>query len=142
DVPGMIFIDGPNRGEYGEHFHMYVPARAIEEAAHQQLPGDIYSTLFEPAIATLWGYVALLASVYSFFNAPGHQERFLWASVRYWDELDAEGERYSSGPSSPKRLWDTSSMIKYCLGNAGGIPVERVREPLPPGGLRELVNQS
>jgi len=142
DVPGMIVIDGPSRALHGNHFHMYVAARAIEDAVPERLPWEVYETVFEPAIATLWGYVALLASVYLFFHPPGHQERFIRAAVRYWDELDAEGKRYSSGTSSPRRLWDTPNMIAYCIGNAGGISKERLCEPLPPGGLRELVNQS
>src|SRR5690606_11136550 len=141
-VPGMIFVDGPpTGGGLGEHFHMYVPARAIDDAIPHRLPLDAFVTLFEPAIATLWGFIALLGQSYPFLRPVEHKKRYLHALVRYWDELDAEGERYSTGASWPKRLWSLPTMLKHCLATLG-LPKERCLEPLPPGGIRELINQT
>ena len=61
--------------------------------------------------------------------------------LRWWDELAAEGPRYTIGGNEGAPLWQLPTSIKYCLLREG-MPEELARAPVPPGGMAELVAQT
>ena len=140
ELPGLLVLDGPNRLLGGEpHFHFFAPARLLFDAIDDRLPGDTYETLFESVAATRWGFLTLLGQWgQSFLWQPGHLEHFLHAALHWWDELDAEGRRYTSGSRSPRTLWELPTNIQFALARLD-VPDHRIDPPLPEGGLAELV---
>ena len=143
DLPGLLVLDGPGPlTGGGDHFHFFAPAHAIRNAIPPRLPKETFTTLFEPMIATRWGFLALLGQwSHSFFFPPGHQQRYLHAAVRWWDELAAEGPRYSTGSNVGEPLWDLFTKLKFCLAREG-LPQELLSQPIPPGGMAALVAQT
>jgi hypothetical protein len=143
EAPGMLVLMGPRPLIVGPHFHLFVPAIAMRQAIlDRKLPREMWDTLVEPAVATLWGTLSFLAPVHLFFeDRPENQRRMLHAVARFWDELDGEGARYSRGDDEPRRLWELPTMLKYCIANQG-LSTEQCIAPLPPGGIRELINQT
>ncbi len=140
EVPGYFALDGPSPllGG-GQHFHFFAPAQVIFNAIPFRLPEETYLTLFEPAIATNWGFLAMLSDWFqAFLWRPGHQQRFLHVLLRWWDELDAEGPRYSTGSNYGKPLWELPTNIQYCLVREG-LPDADCDKPIPAGGMAELV---
>jgi hypothetical protein len=141
--PGVLIIDGPASGlGQDDHFHVFAPARVIDQAIPHRLPESTFTELFEPMLATAWGFLALLGqNGQAFLYEPERQIRFLHALVKYWPALDAEGERYSTGGQHIDHLWQLATNIQFCLCNQG-LPTERCDEPVPPGGMAELVAQT
>jgi hypothetical protein len=140
--PGDLIFDGPATLGPVDHFHLFAPTRVIEQSVPRRLPPGTLTTLFEPMLATHWGFLAMLGqSGQGVLFPPEHQIRFLQALVRYWPALDAEGARYACFGMSPRRLWELHSSIQYCLCNQG-LPSARCDEPLPPGGMAALVAQT
>ena len=142
-LPGLLVLNGPSPllGG-GEHFHFFAMGQALDNAIPRRLPMDTMVTLFEPMIHTIWGFASILSQWgRSFLYPPGHQQRYLHLAVRWWDELDAEGPRYSRGDDEGRALWDVPTNIQFCLAREG-CPMELLRQPLPPGGLAEMVAQT
>ena len=142
-VPGLLVLDGPiPAGGSREHFYLYILARVIFDAVNERLPGDFYLTAFEPAAATRWGFLAMLGQWGDpFLIPPGHEQRLLHHALHWWPELDAEGPRYCNSLGVGTGLWPLFTNIKYCLARQG-LPEDLLREPLPEGGLAELVAQT
>ncbi len=140
DFPGLLVLDGPSSLLGGaDHFHFFAPAQVITDAIPRRLPEDTLLTLFEPAIATNWGFLTMLSQwAQLFLWHPGHQQRFLHLLVRWWDELDAEGPRYSTGSNHGEPLWPLPTNIQYCLVREG-LPDAACDEAIPAGGMAELV---
>lgn len=142
DVPGLLVLHGPypNLG-FEPHFQLFVPLRIAEDAMPDRLGWEYEKILFDESLKTIWGVLGLASDGGQGFIYPASAQdrlRFIRAMVRFWDELDAEGERYSLGGQTGQSLWSLPTMLHYCLINAG-IPKERMHAPLPPGGLKELV---
>ena len=143
ELPGLLVLDGPNPLVGGEeHFHFFVPARLIRDTVHRRLPSDTYQTLFESVAATRWGFLTMLGQWgQSFLFPPGHQQRFLHLALNWWDELHAQGPRYTNGSNVGYSLWEATTNVKFALAREG-LPKELLREPMPEGGLAELVAQT
>ncbi len=143
EVPGYFAIDGPSPllGG-GQHFHFFAPGIVICDSIPFRLPEETFLTLFEPAIATNWGFLTLLSPTASvFLDGPGYQQRFLHVLLRWWDELDAEGPRYTNGSHQGFPLWSLPTNIQFCLSREG-LADEIIDAPIPPGGMTELVAQT
>jgi hypothetical protein len=141
EVPGLLVVDGPSplAGGGGEHFQLFAPAQVIHLEIPRRLPHTTLDTLFGPMLGTNWGFLALLSQWGQWFLwGPGHQPLYLHALVRRWDELVAEGARYSKGQGYGEPLWEMPTNIHYCLAREG-LPQELLKEPVPPGGMAELV---
>lgn len=143
DREGLLVLDGPSPLMGGaSHFHVFAMAYAIDNAVPRRLPQSVFTTLFEPMIHTSWGFLVPTGQrAYSFFDAPGHQQRYLHLAIRWWPELEAEGARYSMGLPEPKHLWNMPTNIQHCMAREG-LPKELFREPIPEGGIAELVGMT
>ena len=141
--PGLLVHNGPSPLLGGGlHFHFFAMGQALRNAIPQRLPVSTFETLFEPMIHTIWGYLSIMSQWgQSFLRPPGHQQRYLHLAVRWWDELDAEGPRYSHGNDEGAALWSLPSNIWYCLAREG-LPEELFDMPVPEGGMAELVAQT
>lgn len=143
DHQGLFVLDGPSPllGG-GEHFHFFALGYAIRKEVYHRLSEDVFETLFEPAIATNWGFLTMLSAwARAFLRRPGHQQRLLHLLIRWWDELDAAGARYTKGANYGHPLWQVVSNIHYCLVREG-LPEELAKQPVPPGGIAALVAQT
>lgn len=143
DCEGLLVLDGPSPLLGGApHFHVFAMAHAIRNAVPRRLTRSVFTTLFEPMIHTNWGFLVPMGQWgYSFFDPPGHQQRYLHQAIRWWPELEAEGPRYTLGSRAPAHLWDIPTNIKFCLAREG-LPEELFDEPVPEGGMAELVAQT
>ena len=142
--PGLLILNGPNPNLGGsEHFHFFAMGQALTNAIPRRLPMDNMVTLFEPIIDTLWGYLSIMSQWgRSFLYPPGHEQRYLHLAIRWWDTLAAEGGRYTIGVSEGSDLWHgCTTNIHYCLARQG-LPEELFDQPVPPGGMAELVAQT
>ncbi|MCG8416765.1 MAG: hypothetical protein MJE77_02330 [Proteobacteria bacterium] len=140
-VPGLLLLDGsagrPLRD--GEHFHFSVLTELIDREFPPGMPERALGRAFGAAIATHWGFLALLgARGRRYLKRPAYRKELLSASVRYWSELDAEGPRYSSGSTIGLPLWQLFTNIKHCL-HCEGLPRACLDRPLPSGGIAELI---
>ena len=140
ELPGLLVLDGPGPLLGGEpHFHFFAPARLLSDAVDDRLPGDTYKTLFESVAATRWGFLTMLGQWgRSFVRPPDQMEHFLHTALYWWDELVAEGVRYTCGLDYGHLLWDLPTNLQFALARLGA-PTERLQQPLPEGGLAELV---
>ena len=139
----FLVIDGPNPMLGGEeHFNFFAMGQALDYGIPRRLPMSTMDTLFEPMIHTIWGFLSILCQWgQSFLRPPGHQQRYLHLAVRWWDELVAEGPRYTQGIRDGASLWSLPTNLWYCLAREG-LPQELLREPVPEGGIAELVAQT
>ena len=141
NVLGLIILNGPSPLLGGTpHFHCYLPLTMISEAiSHKRLLPDIEDKIFEASLETAWGVLGLLSPANLMWVYPQERHRpLLGASLRFWDVLDAEGERYTVGLNEGKRLWSIHSNLKYVLANMG-VPSHILNSPLPPQGLVSLI---
>jgi len=140
DHPGLLVVDGPSVLLGGQpHFHLFAMVNAIQDAIPQRLPPDIHPTLFEPAIHTVWGFLGMLGwQSLIFLRSDHHQQRLLHLAVRWWPSIVAEGDRYSAGIDPGEPLWELPTKLHYCLLHQG-LPEELDRQPVPEGGIAELV---
>ncbi len=88
-----------------------------------------------------WLFLGLLGQQSSAFldQRPDWLEPFARASVKHWPMLSAEGARYTKG-LPPRDLWSLPTNISFVLARLG-ISQEKLRSPLPPGGLITLVRE-
>jgi hypothetical protein len=103
-------------------------------------PSAVHPLLHE-LLQTEWGTLALLGrfNVVAFRHVPALIEPAVRAAVRWWPTWDAVGARYSWKGEPGERLWNESSFgLKVVLGGLG-MSREQVLQPLPPGGLAELL---
>lgn len=142
DVPGLLVLDGPIPYLGHEpHFHIFAPLTIARYAMPDRLGWEHTQVIFEESLKTAWGVLGLASQSGQFFipHVSAHDRlRFIQAMVSFWDEIDGVGARYTMAYQTGSRFWDVPTMLKYCLGHAG-IPVEKLSEPLPPGGLEALV---
>ena len=141
--PGLLVLDGPSNLTGGDvNFNLFATAHAISYAIPRRLPHEAPNELFEPMLATHWGFVAMLGQWgRCFLFPPGHQAAFLHALARYWDDLDPDQPRFTNGSRSGDPLWQLPTNIQFCLAREG-LAGELFERPVPPGGMAELVAQT
>lgn len=153
NVAALIVLEGPNQllDAYGSHFHCYTLLDQIRQASNQgRVNAEVEEMAFRASLQTAWGLLGLIAAKNTtwfwhpekFYSSDQWRamryEPFLTASLRYWDTLDAEGERYSNGSSMGQNLWSLPSSLKYVLANIG-VPTNVLKATLPEGGLAEVI---
>jgi hypothetical protein len=62
------------------------------------------------------------------------------AAVRFWDTLDAAGDRYTNGSPYGQTLWSTQRGLSIALAELG-LPRHLLQGPLPPEDPREFAAQ-
>lgn len=136
-LPGLVVLHGPS-GLLGDspHFQVFAPlSKVMKEISEGHMPQSVAEEIFTCCLQTSWGFLGLVAQSNNRWLFPPHRHVPFWkATLQYWDELVAVGDRYTFGQDIGKSLWDTPNNIHYVLGNLG-IPQEQLRA-LPRGGIR------
>jgi len=138
--PGLIVVE-PLLGGSGNNFHCYAPLYLMQkDDAKSQLSAEAAAAIFSVGLEEQWSLTCMLSRqvIYSWMGDTEHYRRYVLAFLRQWGALDAEGERYSSGMDTGRRLWELPTMLQSALVNLG-VPIPLVQEPLPPGGLYALL---
>ena len=123
-LPGLIVLSGPapNLG-FEPHTHVYSPFRWADDAMlsfKAVLPSSALSSIFFDAVQTPWGVLGMLGdSTGTWMRLEAHHWPYLQAVERHWDELEAIGDRFTSGPQTPWPLWRSASAAFYALGALG-----------------------
>lgn len=136
---GLLMMDAGPTGAYVDGFHCYLPFRTVYDALGGKLPAGIEDKVFREGLETAWGVLGILGrNNFPWVRVEERHQPFLEAVLKFWDELCAEGNRYSTGASEGKALWDVPNSLHYVLAKRG-VPQETLNSPLPPGGLPEVV---
>ena len=139
DTAGQLLVGGASRSR-GTHFHTWMPWLPLSEVLAKRGGSDefIEDTVFTESLTTAWGVLGMSQYNCQWWVLPPRRHRpFLDAAVKFWSELDAVGARYCSS-DEPSRLWDEAGTLHYVLAQLG-VSSERLRSPLPPGGLGALL---
>jgi hypothetical protein len=144
---GGIVLEGPDRAisYYGDQFCCFGLIVAIRnEWKDVEWPEErdtILAAYHEAGMREPWIFLGLLGQLSRSFlsQRPEWLEPFARAAVKHWPLLTAEGARYTKGVE-PEDLWNLHTNIKFVLARLG-VTVEKLRAPLPPGGLAELARE-
>jgi Ankyrin repeats (3 copies) len=149
---GLFVLGGPGPlvSRY-VHYHCYVPWWLLAAGSGGQTLGPIDPAAGEAVFAALlekpWGVLCLWSRTNIVYWGGGDTDRyrrFLWAVLKYWDQLDEEGARYSGSVNTGESLWYATSVVRHVLACLG-VPTQLflqpnvAKVPLPPGGLAALV---
>jgi hypothetical protein len=140
--PGLLVLSPPDPLLSSDtHFHCFLPLFILLEAIDTgRLPLDLEQEIFEASLRTLLGVLGLLSPANRIWVYPRHRHvPLLRAAFRFWETLDAEGERYTVGSATGQRLWSIGSNLKYVMANLG-VPTLVLNTPLPEGGPASLVS--
>lgn len=140
---GLLVLDGPSSlTHYAPHFQFYFLPSLAEEAKYAgRISEDIEAQIFESSLSSPWALLGLFSRNHSIWlHPPERRPPFLRATLGFWDELYGQGARYTAGSTTPEDLWSVVSSLHYVLANLG-VPTETLNSPLPPGGLRQIVER-
>jgi hypothetical protein len=140
NVPGLLVTAGPSPLLKGQtHFHCYVAHFLIRQAMFQQrLTPEVTDRVFEDSLRSLWGVLGLIGEPnQGWLYPPARHLPLVQATIRFWEVLDGEGERYSTGLEWGQRLWQVQRGLSYALAQLG-VPQGELQVPLPSGGLAAL----
>ena len=141
-LPGLIVLDGPspNLG-FEPHTHIYSPFRWVwlslltkidnSTESGMALYRQTESQIFFDAVKSGWGVLGVLGGTW-WVTCAAHQWPYVQAVERHWDELEAIGDRFTSGPQTPWPLWRSSSAPYYALC-ALGLSREDLHALMPQG---------
>ena len=129
--PGPFLIE-PSRGLKRQPYYAFYWPLACVLRANERLPDELREEFFHHCLESPWGLALLLPqSLTMFFWSKHRWPAFLEAASRFWPVLAAEGARYVSTLSEPRRLDQIVSSINYVVGNAG-LPRPPAGGPFPP----------
>ncbi len=140
-APGLLVLSGPSPLLGGQpHFHCYLPLLAVMNAVDRgRLDRSLEHRVFLEALESDWGLLAVISPANLMWVYP--KDRY-WPLLRKllprWEELRAEGPRYTVGSASGDDLWALTSNVKYVLANLG-VSNAVLNSPLPPDGLSQLL---
>lgn len=140
-LPGLIVLHGPSPLLGGTpNFHAFTLHMVIQEAfAKGRLQSPAIDLIFEQSLGSAWSLVGLIAQTNMIWAYPESRRKpLLDACISFWDELVAEGARYTSGSTTGATLWDVHSNLKMILSNLG-VPTSVLNTPLPEGDLRSIL---
>jgi hypothetical protein len=140
-LPGLIVLHGPSPLLGGTpQFHAFTLLMVIEDAFYKgRLQAPVIESIFERSLGSTWSLVGLLAERNMMWVYPESRRKpLLDACLHFWDELVAEGARYTSGSTTGATLWDLHSNLKMILSNLG-VPTPVLNAPLPGGDLRSIL---
>ena len=140
-TPGMLIVGGTMRPGW-TNFHCHEPWKQLLLALEDvRVSRDeaLQNRIFNASLSTTWGVLGLMAYSNLLWFSGRHDwyEPFVDAASRAWDEIDAVGARYFVA-LHPESMWDMPNGLKQVLAKLG-VPTDRLRAPLPPGGPRELL---
>ncbi len=146
-TPGLIVVDGPSRSLslQKEQFCCFALAAAIsdewESVPWVEERDSIWVAYHEAAMLEPWLFLGLLGqrSVSVLDQRPEWLAPFARAAVKFWPLFAAEGARYTKSVDA-EDLWSLHTNIKFALARLGAS-VEKLRAPLPPGGLITLARE-
>ena len=145
DVPGPLTLEGPAPGSSKlPQFQFYVPLRILIERTLDPLIPDTQEAVFSSLLVKPWSILCTLSSnnmVLWFFDEDLERyRRYVEGMLRHWDDLEAEGARYSVGSTVGRSLWDAARPVTLALMRIG-VPRELTKygAPPPPGGLAAAV---
>ncbi len=146
-TPGAIVVDGPSRSfsHQTEYFCCFALAAAIREewdvTSLDELLDPIMVPYHEAAMLEPWLFLGVLGQHTRVLldQRPEWLAPFTRAAVKFWPLLAAEGARYTKSDET-EELWSIHTNIKFALARLG-VSVEKVRAPLPPGGLIALAGE-
>lgn len=137
---GLLVLNGPSPFlRASADFQCYLPHFMIRDAAGAgTLSPNVELTVFEASLGTPWALLGLLAPAnVMWVHEESRHRPLLEASLRYWDVLAGEGDRYTLGLPSGSPLWSLQTNLKYVLIHLG-VPLEDLQRELPSGGLQKL----
>jgi hypothetical protein len=142
--PGLLVLNGPSPVLGGaSHFHCYLPLFCVKDAvSHGRLGPTVEETVFQISLESVGGILGLVSAANRMWAYPRHRHLLLFHAVcRFWQTLNAEGERYTVGSARGQRLWSVDSNLKYVMANLG-VPTAILNAPLPEEGPASLVPAS
>lgn len=141
ETPGLLQTH-EHVPELGDELQFHCPALmvAVGGGIRKQLSHDIYNKAFFESLEAPWSFVGIAFDRMYVTRDEGRYKALLQAALRHWQELNAEGRRYALGAAMTGSLWEFPSNIHFVLARSG-VPSARLRQPLPPGGLAELVEE-
>lgn len=145
-LPGLLVLDGPSPllGEPEDHVQVFAPLAALTTVALQRPESApaMLAPAFEASLSEPWRLLLLLGRNMGqvVVQGPERRRRFLQAAAACWEELDAQGARYTVGSRSGARLWELPTTLQFALANEG-FDAAWLRSPLPRNSLVELLRQ-
>lgn len=140
-VSGLFVLSGPSPllGE-SSHFQCYLPHLMIYEGLLEgKLSRDLEERVFTESLETDWGTLLFTSYENGFWlKTPERCHRLVDAAARFWDRFEIEGPRYTTGLDEGKPLWSSNTCVHMALARLG-VPEDRLGEPLPSGGIGELM---
>jgi hypothetical protein len=142
-TPGLLVMHGPNPLlAQSTDFQLFAPHRLARDAVPERLPREALPSIFEDSLRTSWGALCLMSQGNSTWLArPERHGPFLSAVLRYWDEWDTLGERFSWGSTHGQRLWEIPTTLKFVLANRG-VETARLQAPLTTEEIRQTVERA
>lgn len=142
ELPGLLILDEPRTAlRPGPHFFFDSIAQWLLSLQGRVEP-NAWMRFYEWALSTCGNFPTVLGqmSVAYMFEDAKYNRRFIQAGLSFWPELAAEGSRYvmRTSPGLSQDLWATPNGIKRAMVALSGRS-DWVLDPLPPGGLPELV---
>lgn len=135
--PGYLVMAGKVL-DGAPHFHCMQPWTPLWQALLEHDDDDLNESLFATALRAPWGVLGLLPyENHPWLIPESRLEPFVEAVLGFWPELESIGARYYEALAG-KPLWEVSSTLHYALANLG-VPLDRLRAPLPPSGPRGLL---
>ena len=129
-LSGLLVLHGPAPVLGGKpHVHVYLPLLEAFNAIERKggLDPALEPVIYDAALQSAWGTLCALGPANLVWVIPPVRHRpLVEATLRYWDELDAQGPRYSNGGQTGKRLRECSPTVMYALAQLG-VPKERLR---------------
>lgn len=141
---GLIVLDGPSSLASEErHFHCYALLSVIEQDLYKgAVSSEFAREAFQASLESAWGLLGLFGRNQAIWVTPEERRRpFLDATQRFWDQMWAEGERYTSGSTTGENIWSIPSGLHYVLANMG-VSKDTLKAPLPAGGLPAVIAQA
>jgi hypothetical protein len=142
--PGLLVLDGPSPLLGGtSHWHCYLLHKLVRDAVlGQRLQATIESEIFAESLQTSWGVLGLLAQANVMWLYPSERHRPLLNSVLgCWDELEAEGPRYSNGSTNGQDLWSVGTNLKFVMARSG-VQQAVLQSELSSSDVKSLINQT
>jgi hypothetical protein len=149
NCPGLIVLEGPSPTISGSiHYQCYVSLRVLRPGTSGSLSPirqEVKDTIPTALLAQPWSTLCLFDgnNMNHWFpdNTFAYYRQYVRAILAYWDTLDAEGLRYSTGSNTGKCLWDMALTLHQALARLG-VPTDLLDQPFSSGRLPAIVEQA
>jgi len=143
-LSGVLILDEPQPVLCtGPHFFFDTVASWLLKLQGRVDP-KAWTRFYEWALSQPGNFLTVLGQtgVAHMFEDSKYPSLFVRAGLRFWTELAAEGPRYvvRVSPGVSQDLWTVPNGVRRAMMNLSGRS-DWVFDPLPPGGLAELVEK-